>query len=151
MAELSSELAEQLLRIGGGIGKKVEFTRGCIHLKQGGHCKKQTPMSTTELTTENPGITDALVKLGAREEAKINEKKREKRRLYYENNKEKVKEYHRRWNEKHRKTYYQQNKEKIKAYNRQNKEKKRVYNKTFYEKNKERLKKAMRTYRQKNN
>ena len=39
-------------------------------------------MNTMVLTTENPGITDAFVKLGAREDAKNKEKKKEKARLY---------------------------------------------------------------------
>ena len=50
-------------------------------------------MSTMEPTTENPGITDVVVKLGAREDAKNKEKKKENARLacakYRANNKEK--------------------------------------------------------------
>ena len=75
LAELSSDLAEQLLRIGGGMGKlamppfkKVEFTRGCIHLKQGGHCKKSVPMQTLELPSGKPNEPHIFVKLGTREQ-----------------------------------------------------------------------------------
>ena len=57
-----------------------------------------------ELTTENPWITDAFVKLLARDDAKNEEKTKEKRRLYYENNKEKEKERARLYYEKNKET-----------------------------------------------
>ena len=83
LAELSSELAGQLLRIG-----------RCIRLNQGGHYKKQIPMSTIELTTENPLTTNVFVKLWAAEGEKNKGKKQTNARIYYgtyyENNKEKA-------------------------------------------------------------
>ena len=73
---------------------------------------------------------------------KINEQKKE----YYENNKEKIKEYHKEWyenNPEYNKEYYEQNKEKInekcKEYKENNKEKIKEYKKEYRENNKEKI------------
>ena len=64
------------------------------HLKQRGHCKKLTPMSAMELTTENPGITEVSVRLGARVDANIEKKNRAQNRQYREKQRETCKRYY---------------------------------------------------------
>jgi hypothetical protein len=55
---------------------------------------------------------------------------------YYEDNKEKIKEY----KLKYQKDYYQKNKEKMKDYYQENKKYKLEYSKDYIEKNKEKIK-----------
>ena len=63
-------------------------------------------------------------------------------RKYYQENKERMNENHKRWS--------QENKEKIKEYKKQycleNKDRKRDYDKQYYEKNKERIKEQRKEY-----
>ena len=79
-------MAEQLLRIG-----------GCNYSPQA--VKKQTPMNTMELTTENPGITDVFVKLGVWEDAKNKEKKNKKPRLRFAEDRAKARLYQKKYRE----------------------------------------------------
>jgi len=72
---------------------------------------------------------------------------------YYENNKEKIKEYQKEYNEnnkekikEYRNEYYENNKEKIKEYREANKEKMKEYKKKYYENNKEKMKEYQKEY-----
>ena len=75
------------------------------------------------------------------------------RKLYYEQNKDKILVYHRQYYEQHKdkkKQYYEQNKDKIKQYYQQNKDKCKERKKQYYKQNKDKYKQREKVWQENN-